>query len=183
MVNKSVVLETVKKMLNQGIEEEVIVDTLKSIGLGEEEINETISEAKNSMQEPEKPEVEAEEEEDLSELEEDFEELEKPIKEEQIEDDFLKASMHSAIEGQGRKLDEHSKKLNEVHEKVSGLNEKISGVSIEELNKRIGELEKKLDGIEKELVDLIGLNSALKSLMQKVLDSQRTIIMDSEKKK
>ena len=46
MVNRAIVIETIKKMYDSGIDDSVVEQTLKDIGLKKTEISEYIAEAK-----------------------------------------------------------------------------------------------------------------------------------------
>ncbi len=174
MVDKTVVIDTIKKMHSNGIDDATIKVTLKGIGLTDEEINNYFNEVLGSPKQAEpveKPEHDSIAEKTVKKIEPKINEL----KQEQ----GLTAT-HTQIA-----MEDHSHKLEQVHEKINDLNKKITPKTFNssEVIGKINALEKKLVEIEKNVVETKALNSSLQNLMQKILSNQRDLLLELKTKK
>ena len=154
MVSEEIVVSTIKRMLDSGIEESVIAKTLKDIGLKESEIKQYLSQVRGpASSSNESASEDAESRQDTQEL--------------------LHTTTHN-------KLEEHSEKLDSVQKNVSGLSEKISSITSGPSNRKLlselALLNQKISGLEKQLSDLKAMNSASKSLLEKILETNKKIV-------
>lgn len=190
MVSREVVLDTVKKMLSQGIEESVVESTLADIGMGLAEINEVMAEAKGI-----KPRLQAQKQETKNaagarsaseEGKEAEEELEGTGEEEAearnenpaIDQGLVNSSVHVAVETQGKQLEGINQNVSQLHEKLDS----YSQASAEQISMRLTAIEKKIDELSASVSDSRALNSALQDLMQKILDANRRMLAELGKK-
>lgn len=168
MVNKEIIMETVRKMYDSGIEDSVIEATLRDIGLNDEEIVQYIAEAKGAKPQPIGP---AEEDHNII-AEKTAERIKQHLADERDERE-LRETTHQA------QLDEHYRHLANVEENVGMLYEKIESLSTassRELGSKIDVLEVKISALERQLADLRALSAATKDLMDKVLEVNRKIL-------
>jgi len=181
MVNRSVVLETVRKMLSQGIDESTIESTLQDIGMADEEIASVIAESKGAStvipSKPAKPRVE-EENEDESESEPDETEAELHRENPLIDQGLVNSSVHVAVETQGKRIEDLHRNVSQLHEKLDS----YSQAGAEQISSRLGAIEKKLEELNANVSDSRALNSALQDLMQKILEANRRILAGIDKK-
>lgn len=177
MVNRQVVLDTVKKMVESGIEESVVEKTLKDIGLSKKDIEDYIKEAKASAKAGiAKPQATSFMEPSaahdaiaLKTAEKVKEQLAEQREEQELKDSTLNAAM-----------DEHGEKIEELHDSVSELHEKIDGFSSRlsdpELLKQVAELNKRISDFQSQLSDLKSLANANKTVLEKILEANRQIL-------
>lgn len=184
-MDREVVLQTVKGMLEAGIDEEMIRDTLTDSGFSKAEIEDVISEASGkkplSAAKPQagKPTF-------ASTIESPHEVLAQKTAEkvkEHIadfhEESALRDTMtHAALEEHGAKLEEVHKKVEELHEKIEDFPK--AAASLPDAAKKI---ESKLNKFEKDLGELKAANSALQDLLKKILETNRELLIKLEKKK
>jgi hypothetical protein len=180
MVNKEVVLKTIKKMISSGINEDAISSSLKNLGLGEGQIQELLSEAKTQMQEK----VKGESEEIVPQSDEIARKTSQRVQEhlsEKAEADLLRETSTSI------QLDEHGDMLQRLEDKIDSLGEKFASPNESAFDstlvKKVELLDKKLKELEKDLKDVNARTEAVHSLMKKVLDTDREILTKISKKK
>jgi uncharacterized coiled-coil DUF342 family protein len=154
MVSEEVVASTIKKMVDSGIEDDVIVKTLKDIGLGESEIKQYLAQAKGVLGQKEISHA-------------------KNSEDAYATQELLHTITHN-------KLEEHSGKIDEMHQDVSKLHEKIDALSGEPSNQSLASqlalLNQKIFDLEKQVSDLKAMVSASKSLLEKILETNRKIV-------
>ncbi len=158
MVNEKVVMDTIKKMKNSGVEDSIIVTTLQDIGLSSEEAQNFLTKI-GSVSEPqsvEEPDVVAEN-------------TAKKVKEhldvQAQEHDFRQTQTDVALEQQ-------KQTMNEIHSKI----EQLKPVSGETGLKELKDLSKKVDDLKKDISDSNANAKAVKQLMEKVLEANRKIL-------
>ena len=163
MVNKEVVLETIKKMHDSGIEQSVIEATLRDIGLKDEEIKQYIAEVTDtppaSTPEPQSDAI----------AQKAADKIKEHLAEEKEARELNETAQHNAIEAQHGKIEEVGKQVGEIHEKVSTM----AGGPTADLIDKLDVLEKRIGGIEKKIDDIKAINTATKDLMEKVLEVNR----------
>ncbi|MFH1255687.1 MAG: hypothetical protein V1494_00170 [Candidatus Diapherotrites archaeon] len=174
MVDKEVVIETVKKMYASGIGDETVKETLGDIGLGRDEIESVMAEAKGAG----KP-LEGAGSGDLI-SEKTAESMREHIDSAAEEQALAHTTTHAALE-------EHGERLGEVHNSVQELRERISSIqSPPELNAvsaKLSSVEKKLIKLEKDLGEIKASEDALQSLLKKVLLADKDLATAIAKKK
>ncbi|MFH1588708.1 MAG: hypothetical protein ABIA76_05210 [Candidatus Diapherotrites archaeon] len=173
MVSKEIVIETIKKMNDSGIDEDSIRSTLKGIGLDDDEIDsyldEVLGEVSEESTEEEAPENESIAEKTASKIRPEINKL----KEEQG-----LYSTHAQIA-----MEDHSRKLGEMHSKLNELHKKTPFSNSDELTGKINALEKRLQEIDRNTTETKAAVNALQNLMQKILSNERDIMLELQKKK
>jgi hypothetical protein len=170
MVNREVVLETIRKMHSSGIEDSVIEATLKDIGLSEEETGRYIAEVKGTVTQPTAVSLPAEQHKAIAERT--AEKIKAHLDEEREERELRDTGQHAAIEEQHRRLEDVDQKMGTLHERV----EALATPANKELNDKLSVLEGRVSGLERQLADLKAISSATKDLMEKVLEVNRKIL-------
>lgn len=170
MVDKEIVLETVKKMYESGIEDEVVEQTLKDIGLNKAEIGQYIAEVKGeaapAKQSPLKPIVASQDDEDSP-----FHEMAvapAPKDEAQV---AMHETTHAALEEQAERTDELIGKVANIEKKLSAFSSVEQGTpqAMVAVNQRLAALEKKSGEIRAEV-------SAMRSILEKILETDRKVL-------
>jgi hypothetical protein len=175
VVGKEVILDTVKRMREGGIDDETILSTLKDIGVSDSDAEEYLNEKTGS---DEVRVVEEEPDPHEKVLSKAAEKVKKYFDEDKETRNLHAAHQQVSLEGQGQKLDE-------LHEKIDSFKEKHAsseGLSIE-LKAKLGVFEEKLSRVEKDVVETKAGVSALNSLLQKVLSTNRDILLELQQKK
>lgn len=185
MVEKSIVLDTIKKMYASGLSDDVIEDTLKDIGLGEKEIRETIAEARGKVASAESS-ARASEESDSgledAEMHEKIAEatakkVRQHIEERSAAEELAHTTTQAAISNYDSRLVEITNRLSNIERKINS----IAGVS--DFSAKAVSLDKKISAIESDISELKAISNALKSLLEKVLDTDRSVLTELEEKK
>lgn len=173
-----IVVETVKRMIATGVDDDTIKATLKSIDLSNEEIETIIENAKANQVPQEKKEEPIEENEEETEEQMPHEEIKKELKSVAEEQLAAHTTTHNILE-------EHQEKLGEVHKSVSEINEKIESmpkIDTETIAK-LSALDYRISELEKEISETKAIANATQSLLQKVLETNREILLELQKKK
>lgn len=172
MVDKAVVLQTIRKMYESGIEDSVVRQTLADIGLGEAEIKELMSAAKAGGRAAESEGAE----EAVPAYSPARPDLREQLAQQHATQEAMHTTTHAAMEGHATKLDELGEKIGGVEEslgKIHGLTESPSNRDLVEL---IAVTNQKLALLEKQVSDLKALTKALQSVMEKILETDRSIL-------
>jgi uncharacterized protein YqgV (UPF0045/DUF77 family) len=163
MVNEQIMLDTVKRMLEAGIDDPTIISTLTDAGLSNEQCLEIISKVKEpAVKEtvtPTQPNLEVQS-------------LRNAV-EAQSEAQDLHAETTSTI------LDDHEQKIAQVNNKVDSIESKISSNQ----NKPDGTLSYRLSMLEQKLQEVNSASKAQLDLMQKILEINRKVLTELEAKK
>jgi len=210
MPESPVVHETVKRMLSSGIDDETIKLTLMDIGLTEAEARAAIAGAKGIAPKPAaRPEPppetvseagEADEEEEQTSPDEETEasseedEMAGAIGEDTIEEEPsapvkagpkpVSRAVRPAEEQQLRETtsqvlaEEHHAAIGDVGRRVEELHEKLPAAMMPNEN-----LQKSLIAQARDISDLKASSSALQSLLKKILETDRKILLELSKKK
>lgn len=176
MVNEKIVIDTINKMLEAGIDDDTIISTLKDIGLDQDSAKNLIARTKSgdSSDEDSKNNADSNNEENV----EDDDELNdlKTVKDELETQGHLKelhdATTHNMLNENYNRIDEISREVENVKKSVSD----SSKFNLQEFSKKpsvdsasVAELNAKID--------------ALSSLMKQILDVNRKILTEIEMKK
>lgn len=177
MVERQIVLDTIRKMLSAGLEESVIIDTLKDVGLSEKEIPGFLGEAKgkspnaqpltrtnSTIEEPTMPP--------------DFGQstTENTVHQENA---LLHTTTHAALESSASQLDAVVQKLDALQTSLKN----ISSLPISDLNSKMAGFEKRVTGLASEMTEVRAQTQALREVLEKVLDTNRSILQELENKK
>lgn len=170
MVNKEVVLSTVKKMYESGIDDETVKSTLSDIGLDEGEMQSIMDEAKGGI--PSEAEIAPEPTPEVSagEVHASTEEIKEQISGMREDHDLA----HTTAQNQ---MDEHAQKVDEVHKKVDELHAKIDSSVPSDLSQGIRQIDRKMNTLEADLGEVKANTLALKSILEKILETNRKILL------
>ena len=156
MVDKEIVLDTVKKMYASGIDDDVVKQTLKDIGLGDKEILQYIAEAKGETVPVAKSEPKPLE-------------ARKIATEEKPEHVAMHTTTHVALEAQSEKTDELLAKISHLEKQLQNKSKTAPSEDTVAVNQRLAVMEKDLKELKAEL-------GAVKSIMGKILETDRKIL-------
>ncbi len=179
MVEKGIVLDTIKKMYSSGLSDNVVRSTLKDIGLQEAEIKNLIAEAKGVAPTEAQP---AQNTVAVPEMHEKIaaataEKMRQQLAERSEEDALMHTTTQASIAGYETRLMEVITKLSNIEKKIGSL----TGLS--DFAAKAIALDKKISAIESDLSELKAISNATKSLMEKVLETDRNVLTELEEKK
>ena len=200
MVSSDVVMETVKRMVSSGVDDETIRVTLKGINLPDEEISKVINQAKGISPQAETATVqEVETTPDLE--EQDHEELEDEPEELRSEDppqpvgptpSELRNRLESLSGEQAAQhatthnlMEEHSQKVDEVKKSVVDLQKQINSTPTlsQSAVTQVGGLDKRISGLEKQIAETKANTIALQGLLKQILETNKKTLLELQKKK
>src|SRR3989338_7456693 len=203
MVSNDVVMQTVKRMISSGVDDNTVRVTLRGIGLSDAEIDNIMAQAKGITPKEEKevrkspadsiPEYSKNKENDSEEgADEDLEEDDSDSDDEYAEDleetpeamgkrldqvsqeqSAQHTTTHDILEEHGDKLGDVHKSINELHDKFDS-SPKLSSESIGKLNA----LDKRISWLEKEVAETKANTIALQELLQKILETNRKTLLE-----
>jgi hypothetical protein len=192
MVDKQIVLETIRRMRESGITDKVIESTLSDIGLSRDEVAEYLrpqetagpsvpsrTEAFTSSQPPAE-ENEPDDPFDDSDADASDDTSPSGIRAPSLDpNEALHTTTHAALEDHGQTLDLITSRLSEMDSKLSRLAQAGSfspGDAFTQFDRR-------LSAIESEVSDAKSQLSALRQVMEKLLDTNRDILTELKGKK
>lgn len=149
MVEKQVILETIKKMLSSGLNDKVVISTLKDAGLSEQEAESYLQEAKGISVEEEVPE----EHEKIAERT--AQKIKNHLDEQKSLGDLAQTTTHAALQ-------EHGERLEAIKKKIEGIPQAPANFNL---------LSKKLSSIEAQLKEVKAQSLATQELLKKVLQA------------
>ncbi|MEW6295815.1 MAG: hypothetical protein AB1467_06020 [Candidatus Diapherotrites archaeon] len=167
MVNSEVIIQTIKKMLDSGIDVSVVRSALKDLGLNEGEIDSYFAQVKGGSKGRQEEETGLDEEEKDSIARKASERIKEHLDERNEEEDLLHASTHL-------RLDEHAEKLDEIHAKISSMQKE--GFDVEDFLLKMDAFERELRALKEDVTEIKALTSSVQQLMKKVLETQREIL-------
>lgn len=183
MVDKQIILDTIQKMLNSGLTDAVIVSTLKDVGLKENDIQSYLSEAKQTTHGNSVQLVETNEPPVLSALRQKnpasgiiAESKQDELHQENM---LLHTTTHAALENSSAQLSELGQKFDSLQQKISAL----SSLPIGDLAAKLSMYDKRMAALSADVTDLKAQTRALRDVLEKVLDTNRTIVQEMQSKK
>ena len=199
MVDKQVVIETIQRMRDSGITDKIIASTLSDIGLTNDEITDYLAPAPTVQPESSAPKTApvaapsnfkaqtapADDESDESDPEaEESLDLEGESSEPAVvpatsENEALHASTHVALEEQNNQIQELLEKFSELDSKLS----KIADLPALQLSESITRLDKRFSTFETELEDTKTQVAAFKTVMERLLETNRQILTSLQDKR
>ncbi len=177
-----VVIDTIKKMLASGMNEESVKGMLADIGLSRQEIEEALSKARPEEYRRELP-SRALEELPSGRIERLPEHVAERVKE-HFEQKSTESELRDLI--QQTALEEHGSRLGEVKERVEDLHRKVSALhpaATENYEDRLAELEAEISELGRDIKDIKALSSALQLITKKILETDRSILEAAKKRK
>jgi len=165
MINEQIMADTVKRMLEAGIDEPTILSTLVDTGLSQEEAVQIVSKVKTPSPQsaPQSQQVQ----------QQDIALMKSQIQTQAETQELSDTSVHNKLDAHEQKIDDVAKTLNEVKQVVSTA---PSGTVDSTLSYRISTLEQKVE-------DVSSTTKATLELMKNVLETNRKILTELEAKK
>ncbi len=196
MVSSDVVMQTVKRMVDSGVDDNTIKMTLRGINLSEEQIQGILNKA-HGVEQPTGSQRQVQVEEDLGEernkededdnLEEEVEEpfdgpspadLRKRLEAASQEQVGYHTTTHAMLEGHAEEVDEVKRGVEELHRKMDSA-PRLSSETIGS----IGSLDKRISMLEKQVAETKANTIALQELLKKILETDRKTLLELQKKK
>jgi hypothetical protein len=176
MVEGNIVLDSVKKMLESGLDEGIIKATLQDIGLSEKEINAVIQQAKGGSAVPSQQKTQ-----DFHEAvaEKTAEKVKTAISEEAGIQAIQQSATQTALEEHSEKLENVGFRVDELHEKIDSLGNAMPSDAFEKLSS----LQSRIDLLTADVKELKAGSNALADLMKKILEANRNILSQLEGKR
>jgi DNA repair ATPase RecN len=166
LVNQAIVNDTVKKMLESGIDEPTIVATLQDIGLSEDEAKTIIQ--RLSAPAP-KPQVSPEAQQAVNEVRQ----MKENILTQNEKQEAHETETYSKLSEQAEKIDSVERKIGEVHEAVRQM----------PLNGKDSEMPRRFTEIHTRLDEIMADTKATREIMEKVIEINRKILTELESKR
>jgi len=181
MAKTDVILGTVKTMLDSGIDEETIIDTLSDTGISAAEAKKLIAKAKVSNDEPEAAqEMPPRDEKIASKV---AEKVQAQLDNRAEEDAMRETAVHAAIEAHNIKLDEVHDDIKELHRKFDDSDDEAASAFSGQEQAGSAAVLSRINKMEVELSELTATTFALRTLLQKILDTNREVLFELQKKK
>ena len=165
MVNQAIVNDTVRRMIDSGIDESTIIATLQDIGLSEEEskviIQKMTAPAPTQSVSPEAQQTVDE-----------VRQMKEAMVTQGEQQEASEAVTYAKLDEHTQKIDGVERKLDEVHQAVKQM---PSGAD-KEMPRRFTEIHTRLD-------EIMADTRATKELMEKILEVNRKMLTDIESKR
>jgi cytochrome P450 len=166
MINEQVMMDTVQRMLDAGIDEATILSTLVDTGLTQEEANSVMQKVKTPVvQETLTQQVQAAPAEDVQ-------LLRSQVEAQSQQQELHETTTHTMLNMQDQKIDDMTKKVDEVKDVITNQTSAIDPT----LSYRLSELERKLEEVN-------AASKASIDLLTKILENNRKILTELEAKK
>ncbi len=164
MVNEQIMIDTVKRMIDAGIDDATIISTLTDAGLSNEQCLAIISKVKEPVPK----------EETFASVQpaQDVSALRNVIEATADAQDLHAATTSTALE-------DHEQKIAQVNEKINSMSQAISSTQ----NKPDATLSYRLSTLEQKVEEVNSASKAQLDLMQKILETNRKILTELEAKK
>jgi len=164
MINEQVMMDTVARMLEAGIDEPTILSTLVDAGLAQEEAIQIVQRVKVPQPQPSQPQVQQ--------SSQDIQIMKNQIETQAQAQELSDTSVHNKLDMHEQKIDDVSKKIDEVKQAVSATPAPQDAI----LSGRISELELKLEEVS-------SISKANLDLLKNILETDRKILTELEAKK
>lgn len=165
MISEQIVLDTIKRMFDSGIEEPIIVSTLKDIGLSDEEITQALQKMKASPS----PSTEEETSSSNDKIQEIRNHLEAQAQSAELQD----TTTYNMLNAHEQKIDAVSSKMDEMKQVLSNVSSSPQDASS---SLRLVQIETKLDEVDAQI-------KALLEVMKSILEVNRKTLVELESKK
>jgi len=171
MVSNEVVMETVRKMISSGVDEDTIRKTLQDVKIPDDEIESFLSGAKEEPEPASGPPAEK---------------VPQASPDESIKQDIENASQDQSAQHATTHniLDDQANKLEDVHKNISDLHKKIDSTPTisNDIASKISDLADKMRMIEKELSEIKANTLALQTILKKILETDRKTLIELKKR-
>ncbi|MEK6902171.1 MAG: hypothetical protein AABX02_01110 [archaeon] len=195
MVNEEIVSNTIQKMRDAGLSENVIASTLSDLGLTPAQVQGYLTGKAKPSPPPNayapnlpKPPLSSDDDEmgSMSDLDHEMmatrtsEKVVQRLDERETlanEEASLKDNItHIALE-------QHGQQLHDTHQAVIELHDKIDSASLDTLSNRVSGLNARVDSLSKDVSDTKALAGALQTLLQKILETNQQLLFEMKNKK
>lgn len=193
----AIVLDSVKKMLQSGLDIDVIKSTLEDLGLTDSQIQDVLDQASGkpsvastpaqSVSTP-KPtpvqEAPTPASVNPSPMASSFSSVSRPVAEEMVKQQEMhnlsQAMTHAAIESHAQRITDVHQSISELHDKVDDLSENVN--TLPESAAKVNLLSTRLSQIEREIMEIKAQGNALQSLLSKVLETNRDVLVELQRR-
>lgn len=195
MVNEEVVRNTIQKMRDAGLPENVIASTLQDLGLSPAQMQSYLAPSTGSSRPP-APNVPVsnspprkEEDDDESAFSDlDHEVLATRTSEkvmQQMEERNLLNEQTSALKDNITHvaLEQHGQQLMDTHNAVVELHDKLDSANLETMSNRLSVVNSRIDQLQKDVSDAKALLGAVQTLMQKILETNQQLLFETKNRK
>lgn len=173
MINEQIVNDTIKRMLDSGIDDDTIVSTLKDIGIDETEAKTAVQKVKNPASAVSSSVSSTSTlEQNISQQNKEVDNLRRQVEAQSDSKELHDTTTYNMLNMHEQKIDAMTNKVDEVKQAISSVNLSSGDVIAERLN----EISTKLDDVD------AGVKSTL-DLMKSILEVNRKILVDLEAKK
>ncbi len=196
MVNEEVVRNTIQKMRDAGLSENVIASTLQDLGLSPAQMQSYLTPNAGSsrppapnVSRPVSPPPQKEEEDEESAFSDlDHEVLATRTSEkvvQQMEERNLLNEQTDALKDNitHLALEQHGQQLQDTHNAVVELHDKLDSANLETMSNRLSVVNSRMDQLQKDVSDAKALMGALQTLMQKILETNQQLLFETKSKK
>jgi len=183
MINEQVINDTIKRMLDSGIDDATIISTLTDIGISQGDAQRMVASVKQgfsgassapSSSQVAGPSPSSNISDELAAQKQSVDFVKTELETRSQMDALNQGAVHNVLDMHGQKLDEVSQKVDEVRQTLSGA--PLSAGSDPMLATKLSELEAKVDDINAGV-------TALREVLKKILETDRQILTDLEAKK
>ena len=193
MVNEELVANTIQKMRDAGLSENIIESTLADLGLTPQQIQGFLSQ--NASRTPKPPASNAASY-SLSQsnsttapvLSSGDHEAIASLTKDKIQGELI-SNQSSRMDESALKdnithlaLEQHGQQLMDTHQAVLELHDKLDSANVQALVTKVNTLSTRMEGMAKDTQELRALASALQSLMQKILETNQQLVFEVKKK-
>lgn len=188
-MDQGIVIDSVRKMLSSGLDAQTIKYTLLDLGLSEREADDALTIAQGKAPSPASPVSPAPVEKESPFVKSPtlpvYESVSNPVPaSNSISQQVLASTTATQLA-----MDEHKDQLAEVHASVSDLHEKVdsisssvSGTASADVLAKLSLLSNRLSALEHEITDLKAQGSGLQSLLSKVLETNRDVLLELQRR-
>lgn len=180
-MEKEVILDTVKKMLASGIDEETIKATLGDVGLSPEEADDLILKA-SALKQPARKPVEEPETPSEEIARKTAERVKEHLAAPKEELERVAAELGITAEEQKAALEEHAGRLEGIEEGLGEVKEVITRMP-GTMDERIKDIEVKISELDYAVKDLKALSQAMQEVLKKILDTNRNVLLELQRKR
>jgi DNA-binding transcriptional MerR regulator len=195
MVNEEVVRNTIQKMREAGLSENIIASTLQDLGLSPAQMQSYLA-PNSANSRPPAPNVsipnspprkeEDDDENAFSDLDHEVlatrtsEKVMQRMDERNLlneQTDSLKDNItHIALE-------QHGQQLQDTHNAVVELHDKLDSANLETMSNRLSTVNARMDQLQKDVSDAKALMGAVQSLLQKVLETNQQLLFETKNRR
>ena len=189
-MEKEVVLDTIRKMVESGIDDATIMSTLQDVGLSETDIRSLLQIVKQGATKNANPlptsknnadEFMGLEEPSTDDLDAASLQAMQSLKNSSEEVGLAAAQLVNASEEQKNVFQQHQTQMQSMQSQVSDLHQKVSSIP-STIDERVKSIDQRLESMQIQLDDHKAMLQAFQDILKKVLDTNRSILIQLQKK-